>query len=97
MVDLRKAFAGILGDTRFELSPQGAVVHLLTDQHQLVLAFAIPVAVINGEAFASQMKNMALFAFDKPKDALGTKNALGQLIVEEVLKFAKREGSVTAE
>ena len=40
---------------------------------------------------------MALFAFVKPKDALGTKNALGQLIVEEVLKFAEGEGSVTAE
>ena len=97
MVGLGKAFAGIFGDTCFELSPQGAVVHLLTDQHQLIFAFAIPVAVINGEALASKVKNMALFAFIKPKDAFGTKNALRQLIVEEVLKFAEREGSIATE
>ena len=83
--------------TGLELPPEGAVIHLLTDQHQLVLAFAIPVAVINGAAFASQMKNMALFAFVKPKEAFGAKNALGQLIVEEVLKFAEREGSIATE
>ena len=73
------------------------MVNLLTDQHQLVFAFAIPFAVINGEAFASQVKNVALFAFVKPKDAFGAKNALGQLIVEEVLKFAERERSIATE
>ena len=40
---------------------------------------------------------MALFTFVKPKDALGAKDALGQLIVEEVLKFTEREGSIATE
>ena len=89
--------ASIFGNTGLELPPEGAVIHLLTDQHQLIFAFAIPVAVINGEALASKVKNMALFAFFKPKDAFGTKNALRQLIVEEVLKFAEREGTIATE
>ena len=73
------------------------MVHLLTDQHQLVFALAIPIAVIDREAFASQVENMALFAFAEPKDAFGTKNAVWQLIVKEVLKFAKGEGPVATE
>ena len=40
---------------------------------------------------------MALFAFAEPKDAFRTKNAVWQLIVEEVLKFAKGEGPVATE
>ena len=73
------------------------MVHLLTDQHQLVFALAIPIAVIDREAFASQVKNMALFAFGEPKDAFRTKNAVWQLIVQEILKFAKGEGPVATE
>ena len=80
-----------------KLLPEGAVVHLLTDQHQLVLAFAIPIAVINREAFSSQVENMTLFTFVEPKDAFGAKHAVWQLIVEEVLKFAKGEGPVATE
>ena len=93
-IGLGKTLAGVFGNAGLKLPPQGAVVHLLTDQHQLVFALAIPLAVIDRKAFASQVKNMALFAFVEPQDAFGTKNALGQLVVEEVLKFAQGEGSV---
>ena len=53
LVGLGKVLASIFGDTGLELPPEGAVIHLLTDQHQLIFAFAIPVAVIDREAFAS--------------------------------------------
>ena len=40
---------------------------------------------------------MTLFTFVEPKDAFGAKHAVWQLIVEEVLKFAKGEGPVATE
>ncbi len=36
-----------------KLQSQGAVIHLLPYQHQLVLAFAIPIAVIDRKALSS--------------------------------------------
>ena len=53
LIGLGGAFAGIGGDALLKLLPQGDVVHLLTDQHQLVFAFSIPIAVIDREAFPS--------------------------------------------
>ena len=50
---LAKALAGILGDTGLELFAKFGVVQVLTNQHDLVLAFAArPFRVVDGEALA---------------------------------------------
>jgi len=47
-----EALARILGYAGLQLAAQGGVVEALADQHQLVLAGARPVAVVEGEALA---------------------------------------------
>jgi len=70
------------------LLAQLAVVEVTADQHQLVLALALPFGVIDRETFAGQMKDMAPLTFVKPENPLGPKHAAGQLVVQEVLELA---------
>ena len=65
------------------------MLKVLADQHELVAALAGPLAVVDGEAFASQVKNVTPLAFLEPEDALGAEHSARQLVVEEVLKFAQ--------
>ena len=83
--------------TGLELFPQGGVVDVAADQHQLILAITGPVGVVDGKAFARQMEHMAAFAFVEPQDSLGPEHLLGHLVVEEVLELAQREGAITLE
>ena len=85
---LAESFASILGHTGLKLLAQTVVVEIAADDHQLVLARSRPVAVINGEAFARKVKHMSPLAFVEPEDPLGTEHRGGELIVEEILKFA---------
>ena len=85
---LVESFASILGHTGLKLVAQTVVVEISADDHQLVLARSRPVAVINGEAFARKVKHMSPLAFVEPEDPLGTEHRGGELIVEEILKFA---------
>ena len=73
------------------------MVDVAADQHQLIFALTDPVGVVDGKAFACQMEHMAAFAFVEPQDSLGPKHLLGHLVVEEVLKLAQCEGSITLE
>ena len=52
---------------------QCVVVEIATDQHELVPAWRRPGIVINGEALAGQVEDVATLAFVKPEDALGAK------------------------
>ena len=83
--------------TGLELFPQGGVVDVAADQHQLILAITGPVGVVDGKAFARQMEHMAAFAFVEPQDSLGPEHLLGHLVVEEVLELAQGEGAITLE
>ena len=83
--------------TGLELFPQGGVVDVAADQHQLILAITGPVGVVDGKAFARQMEHMAAFAFVEPQDSFGPEHLLGHLVVEEVLELAQREGAITLE
>ena len=51
-LDSAEPFAGVLCYAGLKLAPQGVVIELASNQHQLVLALSGPVAVINGEALA---------------------------------------------
>jgi hypothetical protein len=70
------------------------VVHVLANQHQLVLGLPLPLVVVEGKALAAEVEDMALGAFVKPENALGTKHDLGQLVVEKVLKLANGKGAI---
>ena len=66
--------------------PQGVVLQVTADQHELVFAFTRPVAVIDRKAFSSQMEHMTPLALLEPEDSLGAEHAFRELVVEEVLE-----------
>gem|GEM_PF-5598740 len=72
--------------------PQLVVIELATDQHQLVLAGPLPVAVVNGEAFARQVENVPALAFLEPENPFGPKDAFGKVVVEKILKCPEIKG-----
>ena len=92
-----ETFSSIRCNTSLELLPQGLVVDVTANQHQLVLAITGPVGVVDGKPFACQMEHMASFAFVEPEDSLGSEHLLGHLVVEEVLELAQGERSITLE
>ena len=92
-----ETFSSIRCNTSLELLPQGLVVDVTANQHQLVLAIAGPIGVVDGKSFACQMEHVASFAFVEPEDSLGSEHLLGHLVVEEVLELAQCEGSITLE
>ena len=92
-----ETFSSIRCNTSLELLPQGLVVDVTANQHQLVLAITGPVGVVDGKSFACQMEHVASFAFVEPEDSLGSEHLLGHLVVEEVLELAQGERSITLE
>ena len=86
---LGETLACILGDAGLELFADLGVVEVLADHDQLVLAVAglAPLAVVEGEALAGQVEDVALAALVEPEDSLGAEDTGGQLVVEEVLKL----------
>jgi hypothetical protein len=71
------------------------VIEVLADQDELVFAFVgLPLVVVEGEAFAGEVEDMALRTFVEPEDALGPEHVGGHLVVEEMLKLADAEGFV---
>jgi hypothetical protein len=78
----------ILGYTGLQLLAQASVVEVSADQHELVFAITGPLGVVYGKTFASEVENVTLVAFFEPKNPFGPKHFLGQLIVEEILKFS---------
>ena len=92
-----ETFSSIRCNTSLELLPQGLVVDVTANQHQLVLAITGPVGVVDGISFACQMEHVASFAFVEPEDSLGSEYLLGHLVVEEVLELAQGERSITLE
>ena len=92
-----ETFSSIRCNTSLELLPQGLVVDVTANQHQLVLAITGPVGVVDGKPFACQMEHVASFAFVEPEDSLGSEHLLGHLVVEEVLELAQGERSITLE
>ena len=92
-----ETFSSIRCNTSLELLPQGLVVDVTANQHQLVLAIAGPIGVVDGKSFACQMEHVASFAFVEPEDSLGSEHLLGHLVVEEVLELAQGERSITLE
>jgi len=89
-LSLAESAAAETPHTGFELPAQAIVVQVLADQHQLVAAFARPIAVVDREALARQMEDVAPLALLEPEDALGAEHPPRQLIVEEILEFSQR-------
>lgn len=73
------------------------MIETFANEYELVFARSAPIAVIEGEALAGEMKNMAAFTFVKPKNPFGTENGGGELVIEKVLELAQGEGPFTAE
>ena len=73
------------------------MVEVAANDHQLVLALTRPLAVIDRKALAGQMEHVAAFTLVEPQDAFGAEHRCRKLVVEEVLEFAQRERSITAE
>jgi len=73
------------------------VIEIAADDHQLILAGADPVAVIDREAFACQVEDMAPLALVEPENALGAEDGRRQLVVEEILEFAQGKRPITSE
>ena len=84
-----ETFSSIRCHTSLELLPQGVVVDVTANQHQLILAISGPVGVVDGKAFACQMEHVAAFAFVEPQHSLGTEHLLRHLVVQEVLELAQ--------
>ena len=63
------------------------MVEVPADQYELVFAITGPLGVVYGKTFASEVENVTLLTFFEPKNPLGPEHFLGQLIVEEILKF----------
>lgn len=58
-----------------QLCADGVVVHVLTNEDELVLFGAIvPFAVIEGKALATEVEHMALLALFKPEDSFGAED-----------------------
>ena len=73
------------------------MIKVTSDQHKLVLSRAGPIAVVNGEALASQMEHMASFAFLEPENPFGPEHLCRQLVVQKILKSPQRKRPITAE
>ena len=92
-----ETFSSIRCNTSLELLPQGLVVDVTANQHQLVLAITGPVGVVDGKAFACQMEHVAAFAFVEPEDSFGPEHLLRHLVVQEVLELAQGERAIALE
>jgi hypothetical protein len=74
---LTKAFTPIAGgeaQATIELLTEGGVIQVLANQHELVFGLTFPLIVVEGKAFATEMKNVPLGAFLKPEDAFGAED-----------------------
>ena len=80
-----------------ELLSDCVVVDVAADQHQLILAIAGPVGVIERKSIARQMEHMAVFTFVKPEDSLCPEHLFRHLFVQEVLELAQGERAITLE
>ena len=78
----------MFGHAGLQVLAQLGVVEVFANQHDLVLAIAGgPVGIVDGEALAGQVEDVAPLAFVEPENAFGPKDRGGQLIVEEILEF----------
>ena len=78
----------MFGHAGLQVLAQLGVVEVFANQHDLVLAIAGgPVGVVDGEALAGQVEDVAPLAFVEPENAFGSEDGGGQLIVEEILEF----------
>ena len=73
------------------------MVDVAADQHQLILAIAGPVGVIERKSIARQMEHMAVFTFVEPEDSLCPEHLFRHLFVQEVLELAQGERAITLE
>ena len=80
-----------------ELLSDCVVVDVAADQHQLILAIAGPVGVIERKSIARQMEHMAVFTFVEPEDSLCPEHLFRHLFVQEVLELAQGERAITLE
>src|SRR5882757_10453984 len=71
-------------------------VQVSTDQHELVFHRSAPTALIQGEALADEVEDVALVAFLDPEQTLGPKDGVRKAL-QEVLKLVDREGLVAPE
>lgn len=65
------------------------MVEALADQHQLVLGGSGPVAVVDREALAGQVEDVAPFALVEPENPLGAEHPRWHLVIQEVLELAQ--------
>jgi hypothetical protein len=72
-----ESLAGIAGNAGLELLAQAGVIKTFADQYELVFARAAPIAVIEGETLAGEVKNMTELALVEPENSLGTENGGG--------------------
>ena len=91
-----ESFAGVFGYTGLELLAQCGVVEITADDHQLIFAFTWPLTVVNRESLAGEMEHVAPLTFVEPEDAFGAEYRGRELIVEEVLELAQREGAIAS-
>ncbi len=75
--ELAESLAGIAGNASLELLAQAGVIKTFADQYELVFARAAPIAVIEGETLAGEVKNMTELALVEPENSLGTENGGG--------------------
>ena len=80
-----------------ELLSDCVVVDVAANQHQLILAIAGPVGVIERKSIARQMEHMAVFTFVEPEDSLCPEHLFRHLFVQEVLELAQGERAITLE
>ena len=60
-----------------KLLPQGVVIDVASDQHQLILAFTSPVGVVDREALACEVEDVTSFAFVEPGNPFALKTSAG--------------------
>ncbi len=81
-------------DALFDLGFEFVVVEVLANEDDLVFGLASPFGVVEGEAFAAEVEDVAFGAFVEPEDAFGAEDGGGKLVVEEVLEFLDGKGAI---
>jgi hypothetical protein len=66
----------------------------LPNQHKLSFRSTFPLGVIQREALAAEVKDVALGAFIKPEDAFCTENRCRKLRIQEMLELLDSEGAI---
>ena len=88
---------GSSGKTRSQAGTQAWFVEVAADQHEPVGAWVGAGVLVEGEAVADEVEDVALVGLGQPQEALAAEQSWRAAGVEEVLEAGDREGAIAGE